>query len=369
MAMLFVGGSRGVTGAVAGVIIITVGKEIFRWVGDGPTVFGAALPQLPGLTDIFLGLVITGSMVFRSRGLFGDVEADDLLARRLARRWTGAAHRAPDHRAPDHGAEHSADHNVDHTPGAPGGVAPGTSGAPGASTLRAIHVRRSFGGLNAVDDADLTITSGRVVGLIGPNGSGKTTMLNLLSGVLAPTSGDIRLDGAALGSTAFHVGRRGVGRTFQNVRLFDSLSARLNIAVAYIAAGRHRDANADAWVAAIVTRLELTDVLERPAKTLPYGIRRKLEIARAAALLPRFILLDEPVAGMNEVESAEIAGVVRDLAAVQGCGVLVLDHDLPFILGICDEIYVMENGRVIAHGTPDEIRTNEHVLEAYLGAS
>lgn len=340
LAMLFVGGVRTVSGAVVGVLVITVGNELFRWLGDGVTLGGLELPQLPGLTDIFLGLVIAGTMLWRTQGLMADTEVDDLLRRRR--------------------------------PATVQISEPQPAGAPATPrTLEARALERTFGGLRAVAGVDLTVRSGEVVGLIGPNGSGKSTLLNMLSGVIEPTGGQVLLDGRPAPAGSHRVAAAGIGRTFQNIRLFPTLTAGQNIAVGAISVGRHRDGGtADpARLDEVVRRLDLTDVLDRQAGTLPYGVQRRLEIARALSLVPDFVLLDEPVAGMNEVESTEIADVVRLLAGELGCGVLVVDHDLPFILGLCERIHVMDSGRCIATGTPAEVRANAEVVTAYLGVS
>jgi branched-chain amino acid transport system permease protein len=346
LAMLFVGGVRTVSGAVVGVLVITVGNELFRWLGDGQTIGAVEVPQLPGLTDIFLGLVIAGTMLWRTQGLMADVEVDDLLRRRR---------RNP---APPPAAAESA-------------AAESAATVPAVRRLQARALERSFGGLRAVAGVDLELRTGQVVGLIGPNGSGKSTLLNMLSGVIAPTGGEVLLDGSPAPQRSDRVARAGVARTFQNIRLFPTLTAEQNVAVGFTSVGRHRSAGDDGGLRLdrVVQRLDLTDVLDRRADTLPYGVQRRLEIARALALLPDFVLLDEPVAGMNEVESAEIAEVVRVLAEDLGCGVLVVDHDLPFILGLCERIYVMESGRCLASGTPAEVRANADVVTAYLGVS
>lgn len=352
LAMLFVGGVRSVSGAVTGVLLITVGNEIFRWLGDGATVGVISLPQLPGLTDIFLGVVIAGTMLWRPQGIFGRHEIDHLLASvvRRFRRQEDAPESRPE-QAPNTETGHS-------------------ERQPTGGTLRAASLKRSFGGLRAVDDVDLLVERGQVVGLIGPNGSGKSTLLNMLSGVLAPSDGAILLDETAIPSRSDKVAALGIGRTFQNIRLFSELTAAQNLAVPYsIVGSRRQPEQGEQRLAEVVERLGLGSHLGRLAGELPYGIQRKLEIARAMALMPDFILLDEPVAGMNEVESQEIAEVVRLLAERFGVGVLVVDHDLPFILAVCEQVYVMESGRILANGSPQSIRDNSDVIAAYLGAS
>ena len=344
LAMLFVGGVHSVTGAVTGVLVITVGNEIFRWLGNGTEIGPIVVPQLPGLTDIFLGLVIAGTMLWRTLGLLGNIEIDEFLAKSL-RRFRKRENATPvgaleiEKREPQ--------------------------------TLEARALERTFGGLRAVAGVDLRLVTGEVVGLIGPNGSGKSTLLNMLSGVIAPSGGGVYVGDSPAPSGSDRVAANGIGRTFQNIRLFGSLTVEANIAVAHSTVGSHRmpAERAAELTAEVVRRLGLESVLDRQAGTLPYGLQRKLEIARAMALMPDFILLDEPVAGMNEIESHEIAEVVRMLAHDIGVGVLVVDHDLPFILGLCSRIYVMESGECITAGTPEEVRANTQVIAAYIGAS
>ncbi len=343
LAMLFVGGVHSVTGAVTGVIVITIGNEIFRWLGNGTTLGPVVLPQMPGLTDIFLGLVIAGTMLWRGLGLLGSVELDEFLASKFRRS-----------RAQPPEAQANRVTVVEREP----------------RVLEARALERTFGGLRAVAGVDLTLRTGEVIGLIGPNGSGKSTLLNMLSGVIAPTAGSVMVGDVEAPTRSDRVAAVGIGRTFQNIRLFGALTVEANIAVAHSTVGSHRRPKDAAEVSAeVVRRLGLDDVLQREASTLPYGEQRKLEIARAMALMPDFILLDEPVAGMNEVESKEIADVIRMLAEDLGVGVLVVDHDLPFILGLCSRIYVMESGECIMSGTPDEVRANKKVIAAYIGAS
>ncbi|MBN9610325.1 MAG: hypothetical protein BGO26_02775 [Actinobacteria bacterium 69-20] len=352
MAMVFVGGVRGVTGIVVGVVMVTVGREVFRYLGDGPTIGGLDLPAIPGLTDIFLGLVITLTMILRPKGLLDDWEIDRLLPKRWRRlRQSSLETSASRQAAP-----------------APGRRPDANSADRAPAVLRAVGAGKRFEGIVAVDSVDLELRAGSIVGLIGPNGSGKTTMLNMLSGVLEPTAGRLTLSGKPIPVGAHFAALDGIARTFQNIRLFADLTVADNIAVAGIAA-RQAGRSADVPMTDLIGRLGLADVLDRKAGTLPYGAQRRLEIARAAALAPDFIFLDEPVAGMNEVESAELGDVVRDLPSLVGCGVLVVDHDLPFILGLCERIVVMDSGRRIAEGDPETIRADQAVISAYLGAS
>lgn len=342
VAMLVLGGKTSTTGAVIGVIIITVGDEIFRWVGDGPTIGSVSLPLLPGVNGLFLGTVIIVFMIWRPSGITGNWEIDDLLPRR----WrTASVKVAP---ATEHG-------QFDPLP------------------LKAKDAEKHFSGLRAVDGVTLEVGSGEIVGLIGPNGAGKTTMMNLLSGVLEPDSGSITIGDEPLPRKLHNVARHGVARTFQNIRLFGSLTVAQNVEVTAHVANRHGltahgGAPLRLSVPQLLDHFDLLELADRPSGTLAYGEQRRLEIARAAAVGWNVVLLDEPVAGMNEVESESLRLSIRRLHELMGAGVLVVDHDLSFILGLCQRIYVLDAGRIIAQGTPDEIANNPAVIEAYIGA-
>ncbi len=381
IAMLFVGGVQSVTGAVVGVIIITIGNEIFRFIGDGFSIGALTIPQTPGVTDIFLGLVIVATMIWRSSGIFGHREVESFLSTLSKRKAKGAADETAAPAAPAAEGAGGASHaETDAETDADAGTdAPTlTRSAPRLEplgdpnvTLEAYRVSRSFGGLRAVEDVTLTVKKGDIIGLIGPNGSGKSTLLNMISGVIPPTIGGIKVGGTLLPKGAEAAARHGIARTFQNIRLFGELTVAENIEIALESVGTKRvdrDRARD-YIDAVVQQLGLFEVLDRQANTLPYGLQRKLEIARAMALMPDFVLLDEPVAGMNEVESQEIAEVIRLLANDLGVGVVVVDHDLPFILGLSTYMVVMESGKNIFSGTPEETRQNESVIAAYLGSS
>jgi ABC-type branched-subunit amino acid transport system ATPase component len=234
--------------------------------------------------------------------------------------------------------------------------------------LAAVAVTKNFAGVHALRGVTLRLREGTVVGLIGPNGSGKTTLLNCVSGVFPPTSGAISLDGEPIGGRPAHqLARRGVVRTFQNVRLFDGLTVLQNVQVSAVAAGKVPRRRSREYASDVLERLGLGDLEDRYAGTLSYGDQRRLEIARALAASPRFLLLDEPAAGMNEAESDGLRESIERIRGEQGCGVLVVDHDLRLIMRLCEHIYVLNEGVLISEGEPDAVRRDPTVLAAYVG--
>lgn len=231
-------------------------------------------------------------------------------------------------------------------------------------------VSKSFGGLKALDGVDLAVGPAEISGLIGPNGAGKSSLVNIISGLLVPDAGDVRLEGRIVsGQGPEGVARAGIGRTFQNLRLFPALTVLQNIEVAAQTARecrpeRSRELDLHAEIAA----LGLAGSEDLDAGTLSYGDQRRVEILRALALCPDFLLLDEPAAGMNDAESATLAIAIRSIRDRHGVGLIVIDHDLHFILGLCERIAVLDMGRKIAEGTAREVRHDPRVIEVYLGA-
>ena len=239
-----------------------------------------------------------------------------------------------------------------------------------ASVLAALDVAKSFGGVHALRGVSLELGEGEIVGLIGPNGSGKTTLLNCIAGVYRPSSGRILLDGEPLAGRAGHaIARAGVVRTFQNIRLFGRLSALQNVEVSALATKQVRRSGSRDFAFGLLDELGISELAEREAGTLSYGDQRRLEIARALAAGPRFLLLDEPAAGMNETESDAVRAQVERVRRERGCGVLVVEHDLRLIMQLCDRIVVLNEGSVIAAGAPAEVRRDPAVIAAYIGAN
>lgn len=242
---------------------------------------------------------------------------------------------------------------------------------------------KHFGGLRAVSDFSLTIHDGDLAGIIGPNGAGKTTVFNMISGLYAPTAGKIAFAGADLVGLEPHViTQHGVGRTFQNIRIFPTLTVLDNVAIAY-----HPHAHYSVWDAVTRSRqfeVKEASLLERAqdflgvfglqgrqnelAKNLPYGEQRRLEIARALATEPRLLLLDEPAAGMNPREAARLMELIHFIRDRFKLTILLIEHQMRVVMGICEHITVMDFGQVIARGTPREIQNNAKVIEAYLGS-
>lgn len=240
----------------------------------------------------------------------------------------------------------------------------------------------SFGGLRAVDDLSMNIEKGSLVGLIGPNGAGKTTVFNMLTGVYRPTDGGIRLDGQNLvGKKPFEINRLGVARTFQNIRLFptqsvlDNVMVGLNGQVSYslaesllhVGSYRKKEREMTERSMDILKVFDLDKEAYTKASNLPYGKQRKLEIARALATNPKLLLLDEPAAGMNPNETGELMDTIRLVRKKYDVTILLIEHDMKLVQGICEYLYVLNFGSLLAEGTPEQVLNDPVVIKAYLG--
>jgi len=351
LAMLIVGGAATVSGAVVGAAFMTIVTEILRWLGEGPVIGPIDLPEVIGLTMFGLGVCLIIVMFWRREGIVGYSEIDEHIAgwrRRKKIQQNGPKSVLP--------AEYNPSRIVLQSKRARNSV------------LKVENVSKDFGGLRALKNICLELSSNQILGLIGPNGSGKTTLINVITGALYLSAGKIKVDDTDISLWPPHkIARLGVGRTFQSIKIFPNMTVLQNImagAVSFSAVDNQSPAERSYK---LLYDFGLEDYAYQAAGNLPYGPQRALEIARAVALDPLFLMLDEPAAGMIHQETDALVEVLRKLRADYGIGLLVVDHDLPMIMRLCDQVVVLNEGSVIAAGMPAEVRRNPDVIEAYIG--
>ncbi|MDA2989670.1 MAG: branched-chain amino acid ABC transporter ATP-binding protein/permease [Actinomycetota bacterium] len=333
LTMLIVGGSGSVAGGVMGAIIVTLIIEILRRVGDANELFG--------LTNAGLAIIILLTLYFRPKGLLGFREPEETLAYR----------RAPAEIATSEFA------------------LPTRNSSPGQVVLAAQNIVKRFSGLVALKGVSVTVSAREVTGLIGPNGSGKSTFVNCVTAVTKPDEATIILaDQNITNMPTWKRARLGLGRTFQTMRLFREMTVIDNVSVACISAGMS-PTKADEHAMRVLHVLGVAQHGNRLPGELPYGDQRRVEIARALALNPRVMLLDEPAAGMNPAESRELLAQLQSVLAASGVGILLIDHDVALIRSACDQLTVLDYGAVLAQGEPQDVLSQPEVAAAYLGGS
>jgi branched-chain amino acid transport system permease protein len=333
IAMLVLGGQRSVAGGFVGAVFVTGLIILVREFEGGFNIGSLNIPPMFGATQLVLSFAILSILYLKPDGLMGLKEA-------VIGKWL---------------------------PKAPAALETHTINLHATGELRIEKLTKEFGGLKALTEASFTVKPGEILGLIGPNGAGKSTLINTTMGAFFATSGSIGVDG--LDATlwpAHKLARGGIGRTFQQIKLANSLTVLENVMVPLSVMADNDDqieARAIGWL----DRLKIRQFAEMRPNEMAYGDQRRVEIARALALEPTFLLLDEPAAGMNHEETDDLRLLLTDIRDELGIGIIVVEHDLPLIMNMCDKIVVLNRGNLIATGTPKEIQSNPDVIEAYIG--
>jgi branched-chain amino acid transport system permease protein len=347
LTMLVLGGARSVFGAVLGTIAVASVNEALRGVEGGAQVFGVlSFGETPGLAAIGVGLILLATMIAMPDGLSSGREAGELGWMRRWRTKLAAVGPTANGIAPTPPPRHA-----------------------GSDALRAEGIAIAFGGLKVLRGVDLTLPRGEALGLIGPNGAGKTTLVNVLSGFLEPDAGTISLDGVDVsGRSPARLARAGLARTFQAALPFPHLSCLESVAVGAmgVGAGRRRSV---AIGAEVLARLDLQEQAALPAGSLPPAKQRLLGVARALATEPRYLLLDEPAAGLSDAEGEELVAALQGVLESFGCGVLLIEHEMNVMMSLCPRVQVLDDGITLRIGSPAEIQADPAVVEAYLGSS
>ena len=347
LVMVVLGGMGSITGSIVSATILTLLPEMLREFAD--------------YRMLIYSLMLILMMLFRPAGLLGTAEFS------LVRVW-------------DKVSKKLGIKKRDRTPLMP--AVPLYDVGEDAPVLETKNLGIRFGGLQAAEGVNITLKDNEIVGLIGPNGAGKTTVFNLLTGVYAPTEGEVILLGQSLkGKKTHEIAVAGIGRTFQNIRLFKSMTALENIKVAFHARMEYsavegilrspkyarEERGIDIRAKELLRIFKMEEIADVKASNLPYGQQRKLEICRALATNPKVLLLDEPAAGMNPSETKELMETISFVRGFFGVTILLIEHDMKLVMGICERIYVLSYGKLLAQGTPSEIRNNKDVIAAYLG--